>query len=203
MSSFPTIYPAAAQEKNGTLKTSGLFPSGYPQGITIHYTADRMLERSIESLVQHDLGYHFLIDRKGVVYQTASMKNTIWHAGKATWESLSPNRFHLAISLLSYGLLTKKNDRLFTWFNLEVDPIESAYRDGRYWDAATEKQEIALDLILKWLIEQGIEPSSVCGHNECCLPQGRKVDPGGVLFRSMKKIREDLIAYRRKNKGMA
>lgn len=199
--SFPVLYPSALRDHFNKVRVVGRF-TGKPVGVTVHYTADRKLDRSIKSLISQNLGYHILIDRVGMVYQLAAFDGRLWHAGKATWNDYSPNRAHIAVAVLSYGLLTKTRDGFKNWINEPIPPQEIAIRRRNAWDAATQQQEESLVAFLRWSVDNGIDPDMVCGHSECCIPSGRKIDPGGVLEKTMDAIRDDLRDYR-KAKGMA
>lgn len=165
------------------------------QGITIHYTADRDMWRVMAALTNRRLGYHFIIDRDGSVIQTGRLNRTMSHAGKAIWQGYSPNLCHISISLVSWGHLVASSGRLRAWTGAEIPPKETALRIGntslkeQFWDKATGSQESALRALVVWICEHGLDPEAICGHDEACMPRGRKVDPGGVLSRQMSEFR--------------
>jgi N-acetyl-anhydromuramyl-L-alanine amidase AmpD len=164
------------------------------KGVTLHYTADRLVWRVLSSLNDRKLGYHFLIERNGDVIQTAKLSRTVSHAGRAEWRGHSPNDSHIAISLVSWGHLNHKHK---SWTGEYVNGDEVEIRralNGSYvpWDVATKEQESALWELLKWLVSKGIDSEHICGHDECCIPPGRKVDPGGVVSMPMVAIRKRL-----------
>lgn len=167
-----------------TLPTWGKF-SDLPIGVTIHYTADDSLERSISALRMAGLGYHIIIDRDGSTYQCAPFTDRVYHAGKALWHGYKPNSSHIAISLISWGKLSHGK----SWRGDVVPEAEIAERWGGQWHEATPVQGQVLMNLLRWLVEAGIDPRHICGHDECALPPGRKVDPGGVLSKTMAEIR--------------
>jgi len=174
----------------GILKTKDVMK---PAGITIHYTADRSPERTVKSLASAGLGYHYLVDRDGTVFQLADTNRSVSHAGKAMWLELSNNRSHLAISLLSWGKLTElKDGHCVAWNGLAINKQDIAYRGGFYWDAATPAQEKALVDLLKVLCFHCIDTADICGHDESAIPPGRKTDPGGVLSMTMSELRSKL-----------
>lgn len=158
-----------------------------PTGVTVHYTADPNLDRVKAHMLSERVGYHFIIDRAGAVHQTASLGRCVNHAGKAMWNGQSPNRTHLAVAFLSWGLLSKESK---SWTGA---PVIGVKREGNLWDPATVRQEESLIDLLQWAMrEYGIMASNLCGHDECALPKGRKSDPGGSLSRSMGAIRKEL-----------
>jgi N-acetyl-anhydromuramyl-L-alanine amidase AmpD len=173
----------------------GPWPAGKPFGITVHHAADRDLEQVEAYGAEEKIGYHLIIDRDGLIHQTCFLDTQVAHAGNAKWKGLSPNRTHVAVSLLSWGRLTKKGDTFQAWSSAEV-PNDSAIErpDFRgklaFWDSATEKQEAALwKVLMKLCLEFSIDPANICGHDECALPKGRKDDPGGILSKTMPEVR--------------
>jgi len=115
----------------------------------------------------------------------------VWHAGKALWGPHSPNRAHLSISLLSWGEVECLAPGAFeSWNGQAVTTTEVVERSGAWWDAATAEQEASLVDALVWVVQKGIYVSQICGHDECALPKGRKIDPGGVLSMTMEELRK-------------
>jgi N-acetyl-anhydromuramyl-L-alanine amidase AmpD len=168
------------------------FFAGDPSGITIHYTADNSIVRTMSSLKAKKLSYHFIIDRNGDLYQTFYLDRMAAHAGKALWANKSPNRTHLSVAIISWGLL---DDKKQSWTGIQID--SAVKRGGKYWDPASASQEKTLMTLLKNLMEMfDIEPDSICGHDECCIPPGRKADPGHVLLMTTDKIRAHLKRQR-------
>jgi N-acetyl-anhydromuramyl-L-alanine amidase AmpD len=187
MQPFPELYPKAVQTHLGNLKPGVELK---PSGITLHYTADRDLDRTVTALKARDLGYHLIIDRAGTVWQFVPFNRTVWHAGKALWGAHSPNRAHLSISLLSWGEVECLAPGAFeAWNGRAVNTDEVVQRSGGWWDAATVAQESAMMDAILWVCQKGIDVSQICGHDECALPKGRKVDPGGVISMTMEQIR--------------
>jgi len=185
MSKLPEYYPNVHLILEPTKNLVGKFIGDDPSGATIHYTASRNLEATHKTLMDRGLNYHFIIDREGKVIQTAQLTHRVHHAGKAKWLDKSPNRSHVSVALLSWGLL---NDGK-TWVGKRLPVEETAHRRNNTWDKATMAQEEALLHLCRWLVCMGIPPAGVCGHDECCLPKGRKVDPGGVLSWTMPEFR--------------
>lgn len=170
-----------------------------PKGITIHYTADRDIDRVINSLSKNNLAYHIIIDRDGSIVQMAYFTQRVYHAGKARWISRSPNREHISVALASWGKLSEKGE---TWVGEKLPDDDIIERPGNLtklvfkWDKATGQQEAALFTFLEWACKQfEINPHEICGHDECAIPEGRKEDPGGVISVSCSEIRQ-LISRR-------
>ena len=192
---IPEVYPFAHKIVTPLAMGVGKI---VPRGVVVHYLADRNTDRAIGALKGAGLGYHLIIERDGTVVQTSYMTLAVNHAGEAAWQKASPNRHFLAVALASWGVLTPKDGKLLAWNGSQVGPHEAAQRPGNvngtpyWWDIATNPQEKALKKFLTWVIERGIDPKMICGHDECALPKGRKPDPGGVLSQTMKALRSEL-----------
>lgn len=159
-----------------------------PTGITVHYTADGDLERVKRESIASTIGYHLIFDKLGKVHQTSRLDRTVNHAGKAAWQGVSPNRAHIALSVLSWGRLNKDKT---AW---NGTPCPDAIERGKYfWDACTGPQEAALVAACRYLIGRfHMQKDSLCGHDECALPKGRKIDPGDVMIWNMTQLRHIL-----------
>ena len=187
------IYPNA---KLGFLKP--MFQGAMiPKGIYLHYTAGDSAKSSITFLVKKQLGYHLMIDRDGSVTQMYDLVSTVYYAGSAVWNDLSPNRFFISIAICSYGLLTPMEKDKDSFENVYGQQVDSAiYRRGNYWEPATHEQEDELIRLCTWLCKEfSISPDNICGHDECCVPKGRKIDPGGVLGFSMENFRGMISSF--------
>jgi N-acetyl-anhydromuramyl-L-alanine amidase AmpD len=167
--------------------------------VTVHYTADRDIARTARSLIKADLGYHLFIDRGGEVTQMTSFDQICWHAGNAVWAGKSPNKNHISLALISWGALTEIKAGIYqSWAKTFVPPSEVEIRPDNVkglkqpWDVATLAQISALIDVLRFCIGEGIDVGDICGHDECALPPGRKLDPGGVLPMSMSQLRSML-----------
>lgn len=188
------VYPFVKQLRH--LNAIAVNPLPLPTGVTVHYSADPDFERVVNCCLQSKLGYHAFIDATGDIYQMNTFDKTTNHAGRATWNNQSPNRSHIAICLLGWGRLTKREDgTVVSWTNTAVakDAIRTT-EDGRLWAKFTQAQEDSLVAFLKWAMAFGVKPTNICGHDECALPAGRKDDPGGSLSTSMEMLRRKLAA---------
>lgn len=188
------IYPYVDSIVDPHLTARGRFKDDKPTGITIHYSADRNKQRMYNSLHDRKLGYHLVIDRNGKVDQMCWLNQRCDHAGPSLWNGKSCNQNHLAICIVSWGLVTLAPDgNYLTWSKEKLPHEDIELRPGninkemQYWDAATSVQE---DILLRILRMTDIDPKDICGHDEAAIPPGRKVDPGGVLSRTMPEIRK-------------
>lgn len=196
---FPTIYPLVNSVYEPSAYTNGKWFIGKrPMGVTVHYTADRDLVRLRRSLKEQKLGYHIIIGTDGKPCQLAYLDAQVSHAGNAMWREHSPNRWHAAVSVASWGKLDKDGR---AW-NGELVPKENVVRrkgrDGKlaYWDAINLAQQETLVNVLSWFCAMGVPAANICGHDECAVPFGRKVDPGGVLPWTMEELRGALGGIR-------
>lgn len=180
----------------------GAFPAGVPRGICIHYTAGGDNIGGITgTLKKNGLGYHVVIQRDGKCIKLLPLDQRCDHAGPAFWNGISPNRECLAIALANYGLLQKKGDKFFAWpagYSREIPNdrviIAPDIRDVEQpWEAAPKPQLDALYCLLKKLMKKfNIKPQMIFGHDEAARPKGRKVDPGGILGKTMDEVRDEL-----------
>jgi N-acetyl-anhydromuramyl-L-alanine amidase AmpD len=162
---------------------------GLPTGITVHYTADGDIDRVKREMDTQKVGYHFIVDRLGLIHQTANLAKAVNHAGKAMWNGQSPNRTHLAVAFISWGLLNKDG---LAWNGTKIGGVK---RGGHLWDPATEVQEKKLFQLLRDLMRDfDISPINICGHDECALPAGRKVDPGFALSKTVAELRKEFAS---------
>ncbi len=191
------LYPFCYQIINPIALWAGSYQTGKPLGITIHYTADDNLKRIFEESEKTGVGYHVVIDKGGLVYQTAYFNKPVAHAGKAMWEGLSPNRNHVAIAFLCWGKLTiDGDDNFISWAKKIIDPKN--VRLGKdilgkecFYEKATEQQEKSLlDVVQYVSTTYNLISKNFCGHDECALPLGRKADPAGSLSFSMADLRK-------------
>lgn len=177
-----------------------ILAKGYmtPRGITIHYTASEgSAEDVLAVLKSQNLGYHLIIERDGSVVQTCYFTRQVWHAGKASWLGVSPNRAHISVALIGWGYLTRdEHGRYHSWTGEEISPSQvcefEVERDWpMYWHRATDAQKQSLFSFLVWAGQHlGIRPEQICSHHECAQPIGRKMDIGGMLAESPSAIRK-------------
>jgi N-acetyl-anhydromuramyl-L-alanine amidase AmpD len=171
------------------------YTGNIPDGITIHYTASSSVDATIKALRDRDLNYHLIIDRNGKVHQTSSFFFGTWHAGKAIWRGQSPNYKHLSVALVSWGWITRYGSKYEAWTGhlIPDDEVRCKPVNGtEYWHKATDPQQASLMRFLRWAVDCGMDPDKICGHDECAMPAGRKLDPGGVLAWPVSGIRDKL-----------
>jgi len=195
---LPDYFQKANSKYLGAIKKPAILL--IPVGATIHYAADRDIKRVVTSLEKAKLGYHFIIDRHGTIFQISELSARVDHAGKAMWNFYSPNRSHVAICLMSWGLVNELAPGAYeSWSKMTVPSDDVIKFNGKYWDKATDAQFASLFELCLWLLDQGMLIENICGHDECAIPKGRKTDPGGILQMTMTDFRERLGKYQSKN----
>lgn len=211
---FESYYPDAAVKTNG-MKTQGLYPQGYPEGAVIHYHAGRFDDPI--GLINYGRKKNycfFVIDRRGEVYQDFPLDRWGYHAGKSQWKKIKGtvhNKF-VGIEIMAAGVLTKnKNGEFKTYWGETIPPkdvheikVKTENQMPGYYHKFSDDQEVALVDLLNWLEMNG-RPTfkfwNIVGHDECCIPQGRKTDPGGALSTTMPYFRKLLYDFKPPHKG--
>src|SRR6185436_5359460 len=97
---------------------------------------------------------HFLIEKRGHIYQLVPDDRAAWHAGRARW------RGETAINDISLGI-----------------ELENA-NDGRD-PYPPEQLEALLELAAEKVAQYRIAPDMVARHLDIAVPKGRKTDPAG------------------------
>lgn len=182
--------------------TKGFRPDLYPRGLIVHYTAGRdnptaTLDYSIA------MGYSFMvIDKSGQLWQAAPIDQWGSHAGQSYHPEFGSqvSKSTVGVEILCAGALTIKQDGLYTCFGDKVLEQDARYVETEanrwhgYYEKYTQAQEETLANLCWWL--KGNSPlfefDLVLGHDEVCVPKGRKVDPGGSLSKTMPAFREYL-----------
>lgn len=173
-----------------------------PVGVTVHFTAgNENWKPSADFLISKGLGYHLLIDKYGYIVQLADFEHRVAHAGSADWLGRSPNYHHISVSLCNWGQLKYNGKDWISWAGKEISEEDrisgpDAFGKERMWHKASFEQITSFWRVLKYLVDAGIDPKEICGHDECAKPTGRKNDPGFTLGMSMASVREELKRYR-------
>jgi len=194
--SFPSEYPDLRLRLELDNQKRRPYVDRMPIGITVHYSAGVRLSSIMKALSDRSLGYHLVIERDGSVVQLSRLNRTVAHAGKSSWNGHSPNQNHLAVCLISWGWVTStENEDFKSWAGtlIRSDRVRKAKDitgSMKWWHSASREQFQKLKDVCHWAIENGIDVSNICGHDEAAIPKGRKLDPGGVLPCSMSEFRK-------------
>ncbi len=122
-----------------------------PSLIVLHYTAMTSADAALERLCtpEFEVSAHYLICRKGIIFQMVEEEMRAWHAGAGEWAGQQD------INSRSIGI--------------ELD------NDGA--TPFSELQMAALETLMPGIMSRwAIPPEKVIGHSD--MAPGRKVDPG-------------------------
>jgi N-acetylmuramoyl-L-alanine amidase len=152
--------------------------------IIIHYTGMKSFKEAYKKLshLKSDVSCHYLISRKGIIFNLLSTNLKAWHAGESEWKNLkSLNDYSIGIELENKG-----HDHGYTPF--------------------TKKQYTSLNKLISALsFRYSLSPVNILGHSD--ISPNRKKDPGElfewekiksiVIVSSLKKLSLDtmLIKY--------
>ncbi len=123
--------------------------------IIIHYTGMSTFPAAFKRLISlnSDVSCHYLISRKGIIFNLLSPNLKAWHAGKSKWKSY-----------------TNLND-----YSIGVE-LENKGHDHGYQNF-TYKQYKSLKVLISSLsFNFRINKNNILGHSE--IAPDRKIDPG-------------------------
>ena len=149
--------------------------------IVQHYTAGSSLEGAEKTLTDKNrkASAHFIIGRDGKIVQLGLCNEILWHVGTSLYKGeLSTNKFSIGIENVNWGLLTKKNNKYYSYTGTEI-PEEEIYKDskGHYFHTYTHAQLETNFELCKALCKEYKTIKEIIGHSDCAMPRGRKVDP--------------------------
>ena len=123
--------------------------------VIIHYTGMQSEIESIKRLKNQKskVSCHYLINRKGQIFQMVKDKNVAWHAGKSKWKNyINLNKNSIGIELVNKG-------HQFGYQNFSKDQIKSL-----------------INLCKKLKKKYTIKTENFLGHSD--IAPLRKIDPG-------------------------
>lgn len=203
-------YPLA--RRVARIKSQGKFAKGLSIGTVVHFDAGRGNPLSTMESGRANNYLYSAIGRDGQFYQSNSLSEWGWHAGKSEWKIDGKARTGVSayfdgVEVSASGLLKKMNGDLFApWYATKqsdyihkrevrfVQKNANVLMDG-YYHAYTAAQEAALIQYLLWRKvndPKNYSFDNVVGHDEVATPLGRKNDPGGALSMYMPAFREKL-----------
>ncbi len=186
-----------------TNKTSGIFESGLPDTIVVHYTAGGSASSAINSFRDPDVkaSVHVVVDFDGTLTQMIPFNKTAWHAGKSAWlDRTSLNKYSIGIEIVNAGKLEESGNSWHSWFGKTYpaeEVVQAAHRNESApssWHRYTEEQITAVFDLCKALIKKH-EIRYILGHEE--ISPGRKIDPGPAF--PLDKLRDNLLYNDRMN----
>lgn len=167
-----------------TPNQSGLFKSGLPDTVVIHYTAGGPYKSSVNWLVnpQAKASAHLVVGRQGEIIQLLPFNQIAWHAGESKWNGRTGlNAFSIGIEMANFGLLQKRTAGYFSCTGKKIDDesvVLATHKNQSVeqpWEAYTAQQiETVEQLCLALIKEYGIR--EIVGHDD--IAPLRKTDPG-------------------------
>lgn len=169
--------------------------------IILHYTAGGdFMKSSVEWFMDPEAAAsaHYVVGRKGQVFQLIPLTKKAWHAGGCKLAGQSGvNDYSIGIEMANWGKVEERGGKLMvregeTWkdydLNTYPEPVESSYvlKHGLHkvevsglWEPYPEAQIKAVARLCWMLISAlGIDTKRIVGHEDVCIPVGRKTDPG-------------------------
>jgi N-acetylmuramoyl-L-alanine amidase len=165
-----------------------------PRYLCIHYTANDSYTGAISTLTTpaNKVSAHFVLSKKGELTQLCQLDKKAWHIGTSEWKGLTGlNAYAFGIEICNFGPLTLKNEKYYSWNGKEVSGLD-VFKDtkGKYWNTYTPDQLKVVWELAKTLVDH-YNLIDVIGHEDVCMPRGRKQDPS-VAF-PMKELRKFLF----------
>jgi len=171
----------------------------WPEVFVVHFTAgwqNQKGEDFVKSFVEKGFCCDFM-DEKGQVFQQRHGNRGGYHAGKSLFMGRhSVSRFAPGLEIACGGKLVQRGDKLFTWFNKEVDKDkarfvtrEMGYVAPGWYEIMTQEQEESLANFLAWQMKKGVK--YIVGHDE--IAPDRKSDPGGSLSLPLYKFVDEKV----------
>ena len=142
-------------------------PMSKIRGIIVHQTGGATAKSALSSYNAGKSGAHFLIDKDGVIYQTASLMKQTWHVGKlkprclaemrctptelTKLKKFNPSSTHQREIVKNIPNRYPSNqDSIGIEIVGQAFPVNEADHDKRTYEALTEEQSDSL----KWLIQK-------------------------------------------------
>ena len=147
--------------------------------LIIHYTGMQSTRASINRLTnpKHKVSCHYLIDRKGKIFQMVKDDKIAWHAGKSKWQKLN-----------------NLNDR-----SIGIELVNKGHKFG-YQKFPTKQITTLAKLCIKLKKKYKIKDRFVLGHSD--IAPLRKIDPGEKFPWSELKKRKIGIRYSSSKKNL-
>lgn len=159
-----------------------------PKQIILHWTAsENPILKVLRNLRARNLGYHYIIDREGILYNIIDPNYVASHASE--WNETS-----IGISLVSRGLALPNQQNSYDFMlrgtTLRILEFPSSQVDAtaKICEELTRKYSIPY---LFWPYDQ-VAPLNfrgILGHYQTTL---RKIDPGPKLLKQLKERHEIL-----------
>ncbi len=142
-------------------------PMNKVQGVIVHQTGGPTAKSAFNSYKSGKSGAHFLIDKNGDIYQTASLKKQTWHVGKlkprclvemrctptelSQLKKFDPSATHRREIVKSVPFRFPSNqDSVGVEIVGQALPVNESDHDKRTYETLTKEQSDSL----KWLIQE-------------------------------------------------
>ena len=172
---------ATAQGKTSNIKGDRQKPIEY---IVIHYSAGYGSKEAVlkyeNSKTQY--GYHYMIDRDGSHFETATPDKIVWHAGG---NGTVGNSNSVGVCIMNVGFEREGIPAKSDWV---TGDFPNANKEGK-WEPYTQASlSTAAQICAKVLNDNGLTVDRIVGHSDI---QSNKSDPGPAFgiesFRTMVK----------------
>lgn len=191
MKCLPYAKQSDSPNRGGQLKN--------PQFLVIHYTAGKSFDSARTWLCSKaaKASAHVLIGRGGEVAQLVPFDTVAWHAGASTWKGLAGlNKYSIGIELDNDGpakpIEGGKFRAVATGRVLEpAEVVQGKHKHGgeyEYWVKYPYNQVLMLKSVVADIKKAFPSIREVVGHEDICVPEGRKLDPGPAAYAFMKDL---------------
>lgn len=189
------VVKGAKFKKRGKYKTK----SGRARGLVVHFTVSGRSAKNAENVVKYlaskGLGCP-VIDEDGTMYVAEDFNwyaDAVSHAGVSEWQGVKQvSDYNVGLEICNWGTDGRKRGAT----DLRTIPKNTENQFKGEYQKFTDAQEKTILEIAKALsvISPDFASKYVCGHDECCVPKGRKNDPGGSLSMTMPELRKKIAA---------
>lgn len=159
------------------LKNGQFFRQIYPKkNIVLHHTVSTTAESPYNwwNMTPERVATAFIIDRDGTILNPMPSWAWAYHLGLNTWRNGELNRRSIGIEIVNEGRLTKEDD-VFRWgddprikfkgwtykHRGSLDVMRQMYRGYEYWPVYDDRQYLALNELLTWLLKKYNLPKTI------------------------------------------
>lgn len=168
-----------------TPNKGGLFTTGFPKYLVMHYTAATTAQSAISWFANKDAkaSAHLVIGRDGAITQFAPFNTITWHAGDSQWSGLvGLNKFSIGIELVNAGKLQKTAGNWVCAVDKKVVPDNEVMiakhkndQSEAAWQTYTDIQ-LEVSIEISALLIKTYNLTDILGHED--ISPFRKSDPG-------------------------
>jgi N-acetylmuramoyl-L-alanine amidase len=175
--------------------------------VVVHYTVSENLKNTVNWLCDKRAraSAHVVIGRDGQVASVVPFDRCAWHAGASSWKGYNGlNNYSIGIELCNWGPLKRSDEGVYTPVGGKVviepeDVSEGKHKNGvtqySFWQKYPDAQIEALDTLLDGLFKDFRSLTEIVGHDDICVPVGRKTDPGPAASEFMTRLKQKHDRY--------